>query len=128
MLNLPKKNSTVIYDGLAPVFDLAGPILAGYFLKKGLKCLVTSANDGKHSVHSAHYFGHALDLRSQGVRDSQGFCIGLINTLNTSDLAGTFYVVWEGDHIHLEWAAVGAMPNIVGYKPGKYFYDSVNNS
>lgn len=128
MLTLPKKSSAVNYDGVDPVFDLAAPLLSDYFMRKGLKCLVTSAHDGDHSTHSAHYQGRALDLRSQGVRNTQEFCNGLVTLLNTADLPGTFYVVWEGDHIHLEWAPKGMQPNIVNYQPGKYLYDSTKKA
>lgn len=124
MLQIPKKNDDVNYENLAPELEAAGPVLMEFFSKKGLQCLVTSAHDGDHSKHSAHYSGRALDLRSRGVKAPQPFCIGLQKALLTTSTTGNFFVVWEGNHIHLEWCPKNEIPNIVGYRPDKFYYDS----
>lgn len=124
MLQIPKKTADVTYTNLAPELEAAGPAIMDFFAKKGLQCLVTSAFDGQHSKHSAHYRGRALDLRSRGVKASTPFCIGLQKALAAVPVDGSFFVVWEGNHVHLEWCPKDEIPNIVGYKPDKFFYDS----
>lgn len=125
MLQIPKKNEQVNYSDLAQDLEKAGPAIVEYFGRKGLRAVVTSANDGSHSRHSAHYLGRALDLRTWGVKSRAPFCIGLQKALAPLSTSGNFFVVWESDHIHLEWCPKNELPNIVGYKEGRYFYDSV---
>ena len=124
MLQIQRKNAQVTYTDLAPEIEAAGPAIQEYFSRKGLQCLVTSARDGAHSKHSAHYTGRALDLRSRGVKAPQPFCIGLQKAIASSSDTGNYFVVWEGNHIHLEWCPKGEVPNIVGYRPDKFYYDS----
>lgn len=124
MLLIPKKNDEVNYLNLAPELESAGPAIMDFFSKKGLQCLVLSANDGVHSKHSAHYKGRALDFRSRGVKAPNPFCIGLQKALLAVSDTGHFFVVWEGNRVHVEWCPKDEIPTIVGYKPGKLFYDS----
>lgn len=122
-MELPKKDNTVKFEGLHEAILAAMQPIFTYYQKKGLKALVTSGKDGTHSKNSAHYKGQALDLRSMGVKNPGPFCAGLQGALAMAGIPnGYFYVVWENDHIHVEWASRGEAPNIVGYKPGKYYY------
>ncbi len=124
MLQIPKKTAEVNYENLEPEIEKIGPAVVEYFGKKGLNALVTSAFDGEHSKHSAHYKGRGLDLRSRGIRAPQSFCLGLQKVLAPLSEKGNYFIVWEGDHVHLEWCPKGEIPNIVGYKLGKFFYDA----
>ena len=80
--------------------------------------VVTSANDSKHSGHSLHYVGRALDIRYTGVR--VGGITPRITTAGGSQeeeqnraarfwvgrmqqqLGPDYDVVLEGNHIHVE--------------------------
>ena len=65
-------------------------------------CVITSAWDGKHSTKSLHYEGKAVDLRTWYLKDSELFAQALQDHLNRI-YARTFDVVFEPDHIHLEY-------------------------
>ncbi len=124
MFPIQRKNDDVKYENLEPEIEKVGQAIIDYFGKKGLPCVVTSAVDGKHSKHSAHYKGRALDLRSRWVKAAQPFCTGLQKVLAPLSTTGKFFVVWEGNHIHMEWCPNKEIPNIVGYRPDKFFYDA----
>lgn len=51
--------------GLVPQMVLAYVIVKEVFADYGCPCVITSANDGKHSVASWHYRGRALDFRTR---------------------------------------------------------------
>lgn len=124
MLTLQKKGPQVVYAGLESEIVNVGQAIEDYFNMKGLPCIVTSAFDGEHSKHSAHYKGRALDLRSKGIKAPQAFCLGLQKVLAPLSTSGKYFIVWEGDHVHLEWCPLQEIPNIVGYRPDKFFYDA----
>ena len=60
---------------------------------------VTSGRGGKHSRQSKHYSGHAVDLRTRDLNESQ---ISAVHKLLIAALPD-FDVVRERDHIHLEY-------------------------
>lgn len=125
MLGIDKKNNTVNLD-VNNVFEKAVPVLKTAWLILGLDCVVTSGKDGKHSVNSAHYAGNALDLRIWGIdsyMDLNVFGFHLAAALRRVCGDG-FYVVLEGDHIHLEYSL--GIPNIKGWKKEKFFYDGIS--
>lgn len=124
MLQIPRKSEKVTYTGLASALEAAGPAIMDFFARKGLQCLVLSAFDGEHSKHSAHYKGRALDFRSRGVKAPQAFCMDFHKALQAVAVDGSFFVVWEGNRVHLEWCPPYEIPTIVGYRPGKFFYDA----
>ena len=96
------------------VTGLKTPILKAWekskeiFGKFGVKSVVTSGTDGKHGKKSLHGKGMAIDLRTRdfaNAGDAVGAAKALANELNSS---GTGYdVVYEGDHIHVEYDPKG---------------------
>ena len=124
MINIKKKDATVNLD-VNTAFDAAIPVLKTAWLMLGLECVVTSGKDGVHSKNSAHYIGNALDLRIWEISNHMtpmAFGYNLAKSLLIICGPG-YYVVLEGDHIHLEYNA--DRPNIKGWVPGKYFYDGL---
>src|SRR5262245_2852894 len=78
----------------------------------GRECVITSANDGKHSTRSLHYRGLAVDIRRRDPggaweltqSEIQSFVDGLRAALNgESGLNVPYQVVVEDDHVHLEY-------------------------
>jgi hypothetical protein len=124
MINLKKKNASVNLDVNA-AFEVAAPVLKTAWLMLGLECVVTSGKDGQHSTLSAHYSGNALDLRIWDIAKHMAllaFGANLAKALLIVCGPG-YYVVLEGDHIHLEFNL--GKPNIKGWVAGKYFYDGL---
>ncbi len=64
--------------------------------------VITSAWDGKHSANSLHYVGRAVDLRTWYLNDAEETAELLQRLLNRR-YGPAFDVVWESDHIHLEY-------------------------
>lgn len=122
MIELRRKDLTVNLE-VNPAFEKAVPVLKTAWLMLGLECVVTSGKDGVHSAKSSHYSGNGLDLRIWDISKHMApiaFGYNLANAL-LSVCGPGYYVVLEGDHIHLEYSA--DVPNIKGWKKGKYFYD-----
>jgi hypothetical protein len=59
------KDSSVRLTDLCPQMVLAFIIVDGVLGSYGVPCVITSVNDGKHSVNSWHYKGRAGDVRSK---------------------------------------------------------------
>ena len=125
MINIKTKGPTVNLD-VNPVFEKAVPVLKTAWAMLGLEVVVTSGKDGKHSKQTAHDKGDALDLRTWDISKHMmplAFGYNLANALLQVCGKG-FYVVLELDHIHLEYSE--GIPNIKGFKAGKYFYDGLD--
>jgi len=118
MMKMKKKDDTVKLD-VNPAFNLAEQVLKTAWIMHDQECVITSGKDGKHSTLSAHYSGNALDLRIWGIKNLPEFAENLADALLECCGPG-YYVVLEGDHIHLEYSA--GKPNIKGWKAGKYVY------
>lgn len=65
--------------------------------------VITSGRDGIHSAGSLHYYGYAVDIRIWGLSDYQiqAICKKFKNVLGKS-----YDVIFEGDHIHIEYNAI----------------------
>lgn len=59
-----KLKAGVRLTDLAPQMVVAVVVVDGICGKYGVECVVTSANDSKHSAKSWHYRGRALDFRT----------------------------------------------------------------
>lgn len=67
----------------------------------GGELVITSVMDGTHSLGSKHYAGCAVDLRTSNLHSGSS---GEIVRKRISDaLGGDFDVLFEGDHIHIEY-------------------------
>jgi hypothetical protein len=91
---------------LCPQMVLAAVVVDGIYAKRGLECVITSANDSRHSAASWHYKGRALDFRThyealneqeQEIRDEV-----------KESLGQDFDVVMEAvgtpnEHLHVEY-------------------------
>lgn len=60
-----KLKSGVRLTDLSPQMVLAASVIEAVFHSFGVECVITSANDSKHSEHSLHYKGRALDFRTK---------------------------------------------------------------
>ena len=58
-----KIKAGVVFKALRPEIYRLFPILDETFADRGLNCLITSANDGKHKNGSLHYQDLAIDIR-----------------------------------------------------------------
>ena len=127
MIEIQRKDDTVNLD-VSPLFLPAIPVLKTAWRMIGIDCIVTSGKDGRHSVNSAHYSGHALDLRILGVSRHMmplAFAANLAQAV--AEVCGpNYFVVLEVDHIHFEAVEPGGVPNIVGYTAGRNFYEKAS--
>lgn len=110
------------------------PFLKLAFQALGASCVVTTGREGDHSEFTRHDDGYCLDLRIWGLQFGDyitaspawwkslvRWCANLAAAL--AELVGPFvYLVLEKNHLHLEWAGPGQVPNIKGWLPGKFFY------
>jgi len=74
-------------------------IVREVFREHSREMVVTSGTDGKHSPGSLHYIGQAFDLRSRHIPQPD---LDTIVTRCRERLPGSFDVVLESDHIHIE--------------------------
>lgn len=130
-----EKKPSVIWD-VCPEIEAAQDVIAKAYLEAKAKAVVTSARDSKHSAHTAHTDGRAIDLRITnlfiGVSIYAGkewwekvlaFAHDLAIALEQVQVPGRFDLVLEKDHIHLEYSST-ATPNIKGWDPGKFVYQT----
>ena len=66
----------------------------------GQELVVTSGLDGTHSAGSLHYYGYALDLRSNYFTGTEK--ASAVNALRAA-LGGDYDVVSHPTHIHVEF-------------------------
>ena len=69
------------------------------FREHRCEMVVTSVTDGTHSPGSLHYIGHAFDLRLYQIPQAK---LNAIIAQCRERLPGSFDVVIESDHIHIE--------------------------
>lgn len=100
---------------IVPQIVFAAFVADECYKRRGLECVITSANDSKHSAHSLHHskigkytdgMCRAIDLRTHYV-ELNSFEIQLVNELKDR-LGPDFDVVLEGvgtpqEHVHIEW-------------------------
>lgn len=87
--------------GITPPLSIAYTIACHmYWERCQVRCVITSASDGKHGPNSLHYKGRALDLRTNNV---PRHALSALHADLKSALGPQFDVVLETDHIHLEY-------------------------
>jgi hypothetical protein len=65
----------------------------------GKDCIVTSLCDGKHSRHSRHYFGNAVDFRTRHLTDEEKL---QVVDLLAKILGNDYDCILEKTHLHCE--------------------------
>lgn len=93
------KDDSVKVEGLSWRMFHAALIAEAIYRKYGVEAIITSAKDGKHSEHSLHYQGLALDLRTWNLGGREMHVLGELKRA----LGPEYDVVLEKDHIHLEY-------------------------
>ena len=95
------KDNTVSLSNLQPQMIIALQVAEGVFSQYEKDCIITSANDGKHSQRSLHYAGAAIDLRTRHLasqEQAKDIASAIQGALNQD-----FDVVLESTHIHIEY-------------------------
>ena len=93
------KDDSVSISHLTPGMVLGLQVCTEVYAKHGYDCVVTSGNDGKHSLTSLHYSNNAVDLRTNELKHGYP---ELIKKEIKYRLGIDFDVVLEPNHIHLE--------------------------
>jgi len=93
-----KLKKGVIVSGVKPEMIVALMIAQAIYAKHGIKFVVTSICDGKHSRRSRHYSGYALDFRIWGMNAAMKTRV--TRELQTG-LGPEYFVLLEKDHIHI---------------------------
>jgi len=70
--------------------------------ENGKELVVTSALDGTHSAGSYHYFGYALDFRTRYFLAGRS---KIIAGKLQQKLGNKYFVIFEGNHIHVQFNA-----------------------
>ena len=85
--------------GLQPEALFGLMIVREVFREHNCEMTVTSVTDGTHSAGSLHYVGHAFDLRLYNIPQAK---LDAVIARCRERLPGSFDVVVESDHIHIE--------------------------
>lgn len=89
---------------LQPQMLVALTVMVECYEEMGFPCIVTSANDGQHKEGSKHYIGCALDFRIKHLF-RPAVQAAMIVERAKARLGLDFDILFEGDHIHVEWDA-----------------------
>jgi len=94
-------NDGVLLAGLKPQMRQALLAAARVMKKYKKELVITCGLDGVHSAGSLHYYGYAIDIRCNYLKDEgqkSGAAI-LIRNMLPDD----YDVIYEGSHIHIEY-------------------------
>ena len=91
----------VVTNGIRQELLLALIVANDVYSQHGKDLVVTSLNDGKHSLTSLHYSGCAADLRTHYFEDAEDVKDVAASIKNR--LGIDYDVVVEKDHIHMEY-------------------------
>lgn len=99
------KSNHVNLAGLSPQIVLALFIAEQVYQTFGREITITSLNDSVHSETSLHYAGQAVDLRTQNPINGMKYFDDPLEVVRRikSRLNQDFDVMYEGDHIHIEY-------------------------
>lgn len=94
------KDSSVQIQGIRPEMMFAIIVADQEYTKLGHELVITSINDGAHSLTSLHYSGCAIDMRTSMLTIKEAQHV----TLKIKEKLGLDYdVLYETNHIHLEF-------------------------
>jgi hypothetical protein len=74
-------------------------VVTNIYQRHGYETVVTSGLDGTHSAGSWHYYGYALDFRTNHVDKVK--LPAMIEETKRS-LGSDYFVLFEGDHLHVD--------------------------
>jgi len=87
--------------GLHPKMRMVLSVAEEVWQEHGQELVVTAGLDGEHAAGSAHYYGCAVDLRTRYFDKN---AVGSVIAKLKKRLPMTYYyVVDEGDHIHVHY-------------------------
>lgn len=98
------KDNSVCMTGATPELLFGLNVADKVYADLGVEMIITSGNDGKHSLTSLHYSGNAADLRSKNIPGNPAKVAKEIKARLNID----YDVILESrgkpnEHIHLEW-------------------------
>ena len=93
------KRGVVLVSSETYIFEIIQAAKVAY-AHHGKDVVITSGIDGSHKSNSLHYKGRALDFRTRHLTDNQR--VEIVSELKAK-LGGSFDVLFEGDHIHVEF-------------------------
>ena len=93
------KDNTVQIQGLRVEMLFAILVADQVYLKYGYEFVITSINDGVHSLTSLHYNGCAIDCR---IYDNPGEMEAIAEEIKER-LGVDYDVILEHNHIHIEY-------------------------
>lgn len=88
--------------GLQPEMLRALDKATAIFAEHNRDCVCTSARGGRHGMHSHHYKGLAIDLRTRHLPDPISNGVTIAAELRES-LGDEYQVINEDTHIHIEY-------------------------
>lgn len=92
------KDSSVKIQGISTELLFALLVSDQVYQETGQELVITSLNDGKHSVTSLHYSGNAADIRIyRDGKDQQR------RDMIKERLGIDYDVILESNHIHIEY-------------------------
>lgn len=93
------------FAGLAPQLVFALFVAEQVYEQFNREVTITSVNDSEHSETSLHYAGCAADLRTQNPINGTPYFEDPHEVVRRikDRLNGDFDVMFEGDHIHVEY-------------------------
>lgn len=94
----------VLITGVQPEIVLAIIIIEPICDELGVDLVITSCRDGEHSKNSKHKLGFAIDIRTRDLQDQEK--IKLAQDIRAA-LTSEFFVLLEGDHIHIQFNGIG---------------------
>lgn len=94
------KDDTVSVNGFCPEIVFALVVANELYAERHVPLVITSGSEhaAAHSYTSLHYAGCAVDLRTRELSDPADLAFEL-----KARLGKDFDVIFEGDHIHVEF-------------------------
>jgi hypothetical protein len=102
MDNNMRCKSGVKLNGIKPEMLVALMVAESVYNERQNELVITSVVDGKHSPTSLHYVGYGMDLRTRGLVSPESVAGDIKESLTDE-----FDVIFEGDHIHIEFQPKG---------------------
>lgn len=97
-----KLKAGVKVSSIQPAVLLALVAAQEEYQKHNTELVITSADDSHHASTSLHYSGNAVDLRTRTLPNPRIDGQQIANTLDEK-LGRDYDVIFEGDHIHIEY-------------------------